>query len=820
MKPRYFLSSICLMVAVLFILSVSVHPAMAYQAINDEINCPTCSGGTDEFSSIPGLENTTIPTISVREITRDPGKVALTAAGAGRAQTVSGTQTQHLGSTVTIDIQDPRRGNRGVSPTQTGGKHEITDPALAGFIANASSEGYDFTGESSHRYESTLQSDDLLSLNSSQKQALGAGGFAFTAEDTVLSYRDADYYTFTNRTTQTQRYLMEVQRLDASGNPVGEREYALSPEFNPDGSVANGDGLLTAGYSAQSSPSGKTCAWQWFVVVTLGVGFVMIAAFIIAAASYSGPILVGLADIVWGVVNGHQVISAVVAITYPYSVGAYWFTSAFVVSLALVGLVFLVLFLYALYKLGVCAGWWDSGFWMNHEWDHEGGDFGLTDNGNTKELYLHDRFMVSLYANTSVDKDARWTVVDHPGLDIKKTMSPKAEGGRFQAWIIEATELGSHELTLEYQTTKPVPSTMEITRYTLSLAVVKRPWVTTTVDVTSKKAGVGQYNSLVVDKSVIPHISYYDAVKDRIMYASLINGAWKKESVADTAGTYTTSLALDPAGNPAISYGDGYYYGNQMYAHWNGSVWSVEKVDNGGSIGNVGQFSSLVIDSTGTPHITYNDGRHSANLNYATKNGSAWKISTIAKKGNTGYDSSLVLDSNGLPHVAYRDRDYYSNLMYAQADAAGIWTVTKVDKGGSSGHSNTGSTGWWPSIALDSAGNPHISYYDESNKDLKYASWNGTAWNRETVHATGKIGKQSSLAINNLNQPFISYYDTSNKELRFATRNPGEQVWVSHTVDNNGVGEYSSLALDPSGHPNIAYYDAKNHALKYAAWIQ
>ncbi|MDP3563860.1 MAG: hypothetical protein Q8R70_05165, partial [Methanoregula sp.] len=112
------------------------------------------------------------------------------------------------------------------------------------------------------------------------------------------------------------------------------------------------------------------------------------------------------------------------------------------------------------------------------------------------------------------------------------------------------------------------------------------------------------------------------------------------------------------------------------------------------------------------------------------------------------------------------------------------------------------------------------SYYDESNKDLIYASWNGTAWNRETVHATGNIGKQSSLAINSLDQPFISYYDTSNKELRFATRNPGEQQWVSHTVDNNGVGEYSSLALDPSGHPNIAYYDAENHALKYAGWIQ
>ncbi|MDP3564489.1 MAG: hypothetical protein Q8R70_08365, partial [Methanoregula sp.] len=323
-----------------------------------------------------------------------------------------------------------------------------------------------------------------------------------------------------------------------------------------------------------------------------------------------------------------------------------------------------------------------------------------------------------------------------------------------------------------------------------------------------------QYNSLVIDKSAIPHISYYDAVNDHIMYATLINGAWTKESVADIRETFTTSLALDPAGNPAISYGNGLGTGYMMFAHRNEYGWNVELVD---ISGNAGQFSSLVIDSAGTPHITYNDGRNYANLNYATKRGSAWKISTIdngGALGNTGYGSSLVVDSSGQMFVAYTKGDKYGTLMFAQADVSGNWKTSKVDNGGG----KYKKTGYDPSIALDSAGNPHISYYDESHKNLMYTSWNGTAWNRETVHATGNVAKQSSLAINHLDQPFISYYDTSNKELRFANRNPGEQQWAINTVDNNGVGEYSSLALDPSGHPNIAYYDAKNHALKYAEW--
>jgi hypothetical protein len=31
--------------------------------------------------------------------------------------------------------------------------------------------------------------------------------------------------------------------------------------------------------------------------------------------------------------------------------------------------------------------------------------------------------------------------------------------------------------------------------------------------------------------------------------------------------------------------------------------------------------------------------------------------------------------------------------------------------------------GLYNAIALDSNGKPHISYYDESNEDLKYAYW-------------------------------------------------------------------------------------------------
>lgn len=324
--------------------------------------------------------------------------------------------------------------------------------------------------------------------------------------------------------------------------------------------------------------------------------------------------------------------------------------------------------------------------------------------------------------------------------------------------------------------------------------------------------------SLVWGKDGIPHISYYNG-NGRVRYAMMYDGGWNIETVAGTAGTMSTSMALDAAGNPAVVFGDGLHFGNLMYASRSSSGWLNKRADNGDSIlGNVGQHSSLAFDPAGVPHIAYNNGNHFASLQYATRNGTSWDISVVDNGSSfladTGYDPSMVMDPAGRPFIAYRDGKHYGTLMMAYLGASGTWDITKVDNGGSM----TANTGYMPSIALDTAGYPHISYYDADNRDLRYASWNGTRWKLETLDTTGDVGAYSSLAIDSHNQPFISYYDATNQQLRFATRNPATQRWILWIIEGGGVGTWTSLAIDPLGHPSIVYYDTANHALKYAGW--
>src|SRR5260370_166393 len=139
----------------------------------------------------------------------------------------------------------------------------------------------------------------------------------------------------------------------------------------------------------------------------------------------------------------------------------------------------------------------------------------------------------------------------------------------------------------------------------------------------------------------------------------------------------------------------------------------------------------------------------------------------------------------------------------------------------------------FPSLAVDSSSNLHISYADNTGA-LKYgfrpagsAKWFfmvldkqlGAFTTKLTLDFDNETGKWNSMVLDAQSNPLISYSAWYNGELRLAHWNG--QKWEFNTADSRtrshgefNIGEGNSLTLDSDGKPYISFYSEK--AVKYA----
>jgi hypothetical protein len=303
---------------------------------------------------------------------------------------------------------------------------------------------------------------------------------------------------------------------------------------------------------------------------------------------------------------------------------------------------------------------------------------------------------------------------------------------------------------------------------------------------------------------------------------------WPQTTVVDAGllgadvGQYA-SMAVLPSGQPAISYFDAASR-NLLYAQRDpNGTWAVTIVATavGIPVGTANVYNSLAIVG-GEPAISFYATNGAGALKYVRRTGVVWPVPESVDSGQLcgAYNSLAVLDPNdpnGNPAISYLDQGN-SGLKYA-TKSAGVWTTTTVDPNAVQGFTSlafipnpNNPSQIWPAISYCGAGS-HLTF-----------AWNDGAWHRKVVDTVYQCNDTSLAVI--AGQAAIAFFDSSHGDLAFA-RHTGTSLnfgWLKSTAAQGSpavpVGRYPSLLEHPTGAPMISYYDSDPNigGLSLAYW--
>jgi hypothetical protein len=172
-------------------------------------------------------------------------------------------------------------------------------------------------------------------------------------------------------------------------------------------------------------------------------------------------------------------------------------------------------------------------------------------------------------------------------------------------------------------------------------------------------------------------------------------------------------------------------------------------------------------------------------------------------------DCELAIDSSDVPHVVYRSSTH-SQLKYAYFDGA-AWQNEVVDGPGFDVGGLVAS--YYIDMVVDSSGSPHIAYTYSSNQEVRYATPSATGWVREATATSypyntsyGQLG--IALDPSQGQRPTMIWsYDSGTPEKPVVGYRTGTNSWVEEIYSGAYDEDYATggIAFDSGGAAWIPY---------------
>lgn len=298
----------------------------------------------------------------------------------------------------------------------------------------------------------------------------------------------------------------------------------------------------------------------------------------------------------------------------------------------------------------------------------------------------------------------------------------------------------------------------------------------TTVDA-SGAADVGEHTSIAIGADGLPVVAYRDATNGDLKVLHCGNVACTAGNVATGVDTGApnvgtdASIAIGTDGLPLVSYVDVTNADLKVLHCGNAACTSGNqaRVADPGPVGSATD-TSLAIGVDGLPLISYWDGDdadllviHCGDATCSAGN----QVTAVDSVGSVGDFSSLAIGTDGRPVVSYRDGTT-GHLKVAHCGDAACSSgnvVTPVDTAG-------GPLGYDTSIAIGGDGFPVVSYWNSPANDLKLVRCGNAACSAGntvlTLDSAGAVGRHTAVALGVDGLPLVSYYDESNGDLKVA----------------------------------------------------